>query len=752
MKKFLIPILFAFFALPLVAQNTSVSATITDSDDNAWSNGTYTITFNNPSQSQPPVYIATGQKIQTVFKGSLDSSGAFSVSIPDNYKVDPRGTWNFQLCSNTSAACTTITSLTVTGTSMSLTSVLSASVIAPRFDCLTHCYGYGTVEASGYITGSTFSSTKVGNIQPYWWNGTAWVSFQNAIGGPFLPLSGGTMTGALNVPQINTFYYANNVSEIVSDLASISSAGGGTLYISDGNYVLTSGLSVPSNTTLKCLSWKAHFTMPGTFGTTNMVTLSGVTNVAIRGCFFDATGMLSSTDDTHIIRVVNSSNIDINGNYLLNSPEDAIRTGQSTGGDTVSDVRIENNQITSPGQQGISGSGIGSDSLCHSVIVGNTIVNPLLDGVDIEPLTGSCGDHNVITGNMIYGSSPITTGNGVSLFAASVAPEFNTVSGNTIQGFYQAACVVMNGSLHNTITGNTMTACVLGVQVKNTSQYNNIVGNNFDSNITGISFESSSSHNDSRGNVITNSSTGVQEITSANNDSSDDIFALNTSNVGSVSSTFSLVQTGGGGYNIATQGQIIGASVNEGGSVIKLLPYPSSGAYNPSVPNRVSSIIGTTGMFIGAASATGNGLFCTTAGTCNAYGTWIGFSTTKYPHFIATGSPSIVCSTGAGATPPTGAACQLTAGSNDDHGTVTVTTTASPASNQTIFTLTLANACPTGVAPTARGANQAAAQLTGNTHDYPANTGSPNSWRLVSNATGLTASTTYVWNYNTGCY
>jgi len=72
-----------------VGQNT-VSGTITDKDGTAWAAGKYVISF----QPTPAIPNIAGQ---TVYSGSLDSSGAFSVSIPT-------ASWNFTITPNATPA------------------------------------------------------------------------------------------------------------------------------------------------------------------------------------------------------------------------------------------------------------------------------------------------------------------------------------------------------------------------------------------------------------------------------------------------------------------------------------------------------------------------------------------------------------------------------------------------------------------------------------------------------------------------
>ena len=153
--------------------------------------------------------------------------------------------------------------------------------------------------------------------------------------------------------------------------------------------------------------------------------------------------------------------------------------------------------------------------------------------------------------------------------------------------------------------------------------------------------------------------------------------------------------------------------------------YTSTGTGAAAQAPTLTSSVGT-GSVVLAGSPTGTG-------------------NVKWPHFIATGTPGVACGTGAGTAP---SLCAIEG--NDEAGQVSVTTGSAPASASVIATITLANACPTKVYAVIRGSNQNAAQLSGNTHDYP-DSFTSTSWTITSNATGLTASTAYTWAYIARC-
>ncbi len=115
-------------------------------------------------------------------------------------------------------------------------------------------------------------------------------------------------------------------------------------------------------------------------------------------------------------------------------------------------------------------------------------------------------------------------------------------------------------------------------------------------------------------------------------------------------------------------------------------------------------------------------------------------------HLYASGVPTIAAGTGAGTSPT------ISITGNDEAGYISLTTGTAPTASATIFTVTLHNACTTGAIAEIKSANAAAAGLSGTTHEYMSNPPAAGTWGAVSNTTGLTASTAYVWNYLVRCY
>lgn len=194
MKKFLSALLFVC-SVSLVAQSTTVTATITDTDGFAWKGGTYTISFVPRSDGPYNInqYTWTGGALTNPITGTLDSSGAMSVSVPTTSAISPNQTaWAIQICPQANTGCFSYTTA-VSGGSMNLTSTLSALAKGPRFPVLYPMFGYGTIEVTGVVNpGSFFFDVTAGACKQY--DGTSWGACS----------SGGTgnITGTLTTGKI----------------------------------------------------------------------------------------------------------------------------------------------------------------------------------------------------------------------------------------------------------------------------------------------------------------------------------------------------------------------------------------------------------------------------------------------------------------------------------------------------------------------------------------------------------------------
>lgn len=158
------------FSVMCHAQSTTVTATITDSDGQTWNNGTVTATF----VPTPQGYNWPGGVIPNQVKGTMNGSGAFSISLPDNSTITPTGSaWRFSICPNASAPCVS-TQIPVSGSSQNLSTQLSAIAQGPRFPSSPSAYGYidGEVSPTPLPGGTYFNVTS--GLQRLW-TGSSWV-------------------------------------------------------------------------------------------------------------------------------------------------------------------------------------------------------------------------------------------------------------------------------------------------------------------------------------------------------------------------------------------------------------------------------------------------------------------------------------------------------------------------------------------------------------------------------------------------
>ena len=150
----------------LLAQ-TSVTATLTDSDSQTWNNGTWSALLISPSGP------AKGCTTATTVSGTMNGSGFLTGSLCDTTLVSPSGAqWRFTLCPNASAGCSVVTTA-VSGASESLSTVLSAGLTAPRFPAGNGAFGY--LDAEVITTpqpGGTYYNVTTPALRI--WSGSAW--------------------------------------------------------------------------------------------------------------------------------------------------------------------------------------------------------------------------------------------------------------------------------------------------------------------------------------------------------------------------------------------------------------------------------------------------------------------------------------------------------------------------------------------------------------------------------------------------
>jgi hypothetical protein len=162
-----IALMWLFFAMGVFAQSTVVSGVITDSSSQVWFGGSYQFTF-YPAPSNPSgAYFWNGAPFNTsqVFKGALNSSGAFSVSIPANSSITPSGSqWSVQVCSAASANCYT-TTLTITGATMNISSLVVPPPITVNAAGISQLSAYQDSQITNASLGTTYFNLTTGTVR-----------------------------------------------------------------------------------------------------------------------------------------------------------------------------------------------------------------------------------------------------------------------------------------------------------------------------------------------------------------------------------------------------------------------------------------------------------------------------------------------------------------------------------------------------------------------------------------------------------
>jgi hypothetical protein len=170
------------------AQNTTITATVVDSDGVTWKNGTWKISFNtSPAVSNISAYNINGVALNPSVlqqSGSMDNNGAFSVTVYNSGMISPiSSSWTLSICPMASSSCGAVT-LATSGTTMDITSSLPHLIPAPRFNAMAGAFGYSDTEAINTLpTGGTY--WNVGQSCQRYYNGTTWACGTGPTAGVF---------------------------------------------------------------------------------------------------------------------------------------------------------------------------------------------------------------------------------------------------------------------------------------------------------------------------------------------------------------------------------------------------------------------------------------------------------------------------------------------------------------------------------------------------------------------------------------
>lgn len=169
MMKTRVLLILLFCSTIAAAQFTAVSGTVTDPNGLPYANATISATLNSTAS---PFFVATGAPYSPPMQPvGLNSAGSFSMNLADVTQLTPgASTYNFTVCSGLGTVqpaggkgpvCFTVTNITISGSSQSITTTLTAAAPA-----LTFNPGTGTIGGSGTLnTLSKFTpgATTLGN-------------------------------------------------------------------------------------------------------------------------------------------------------------------------------------------------------------------------------------------------------------------------------------------------------------------------------------------------------------------------------------------------------------------------------------------------------------------------------------------------------------------------------------------------------------------------------------------------------------
>jgi hypothetical protein len=193
MRKILLTIIFACSPMVCFAQSTTVSGQVTDAGSQSWNNGTVSFSFvPAPNQNIKPSVWTGGafNPTQTIIT-SLNSSGAYSVSIPSNTAISPAGS-SWTICATPQATSPPFCSTqAVTGGTQTINLTPPAISIGPGPGSVV----YATSEISAAVIGSQTYLLGTGLEICSAVSGNACITWGSAGGGAApnspLPLSSG---------------------------------------------------------------------------------------------------------------------------------------------------------------------------------------------------------------------------------------------------------------------------------------------------------------------------------------------------------------------------------------------------------------------------------------------------------------------------------------------------------------------------------------------------------------------------------
>jgi hypothetical protein len=195
MKKLILALAFILGgAVSAFGQSTTVSGQVTDGGGQSWNNGTFTATFVPNPQFPVGPYTWTGGTLNTTISGTLNGTGAYSVSIPSNTAIKPQGSqWQIQFVPNATSSPFLTAKTTIIGATQTLNATppdISINLQNPPGPFTT---AYADDEIATPIPqGAEYFNTT--SLLTRVWNGSAWANQGASAGGGVTPCGGAANT------------------------------------------------------------------------------------------------------------------------------------------------------------------------------------------------------------------------------------------------------------------------------------------------------------------------------------------------------------------------------------------------------------------------------------------------------------------------------------------------------------------------------------------------------------------------------
>lgn len=156
------------------------TAVLTDQDGIVWTSAKWSASLLSPN-GLPTINGIPLTQAQQFAQGITNSSGALSATLTPNNTIDQSGTtWQFTITPNAPNGVSVIP-VTITSTTQSLTTVLSNSLVEPRFPASATAFGYADIEVTSAQLGSQYFNVTIPTLRQF--NQAGWTSVSGGGGG-----------------------------------------------------------------------------------------------------------------------------------------------------------------------------------------------------------------------------------------------------------------------------------------------------------------------------------------------------------------------------------------------------------------------------------------------------------------------------------------------------------------------------------------------------------------------------------------